>query len=212
MNTQGVAEKEREQSVICKKYGVTFHLPEEKPMTYWARSENLYHYRAMFGNHDIEVGGGNTLFVYDGEENRMHALPGPIKANFSDFAVEITGYMLPMKIAEVGRKFNLPYVNGCATRQIFPPERLGDPTVQLLRIPAFSAEQAHHIHSTVRVVHIVEGSGRAIIGMDGCNEAVHLRAGMSMVLEPMCPHHFETEGEHLVCLPIHVFSSVGSLE
>jgi len=28
----------------------------------------------------------------------------------------------------------------------------------------------------------------------------------------MCPHHFETGPDPLVCLPLHIFSSTGSRE
>ena len=77
----------------------------------------------------------------------------------------IRGYMSEDKSSAIIRKTNLPYVNSCSTKQVFPPERLGDPTLQLLDIPPYSTEQAHHIHSTVRVAYILSGTGRSIVGM-----------------------------------------------
>ena len=37
--------------------------------------------------------------------------------------------------------------------------------------------------------------------------------GTVCILDPMCPHHFETPyGQHIKVVPLHIFSSVGSLE
>ena len=79
----------------------------------------------------------------------------------------IRGYRTENKSVELGTNTVLPYVNGCSTRQVFPPDRAGDPTLQLLKIPPHSSEQAHHIHSTVRVVYVLEGWGHSIVGMNG---------------------------------------------
>ena len=49
--------------------------------------------------------------------------------------------------------------------------------------------------------------------MDDESVTEELKPGMVCVLEPMCPHHFETPfGEHLICVPFHVFSTVPSVE
>ncbi len=203
---------------ILQEYGATFFYPDNvTPSQYEARPSNLYHYLAYFGPQEIPIPAFSTLFylekfIWGGVQ--MIAVNGSThtRQHSPHFGVLITGYMLNQKSAEIGQKFNLPYVNGCCTKQVFQPERAGDPTVQLLRIPSFSAEQAHHIHSTVRVVHILSGKGAAIVGMEKKECRVPLTPGMSMVLEPMCPHHFETEEEALVCLPVHVFSSSGASE
>jgi hypothetical protein len=107
----------------------------------------------------------------------------------------------------------LPYVNGCSTRQLIYPQRIGDPTLQFLHIPAYSKEQAHHIHSTVRVVYIWKGLGDSIVGMEGKSMTTMLKPGMVCILEPMCPHHFETpHGQCIEVVPLHVFSSAGAME
>lgn len=36
--------------------------------------------------------------------------------------------------------------------------------------------------------------------------------GKTVILQKMCPHHFETDSEHLIVLPLHVFSSIGRAE
>ena len=107
----------------------------------------------------------------------------------------------------------LPYVNGCSTKQLFPPIRQGDPTLQYLKIPPFSKEQSHHIHSTFRVVLIMEGEGISVVGLDQFHIETPLFPGKVCILEPMSPHHFETPNEKgLIALPLHVFSSVGASE
>jgi len=203
---------------VLNEYGATFFHPgEAKTLIHEAIPSNLYHYKAFFGSQEVEIPRHSTFFYLtlsmDGDFffHAVNGINNPSCSNMS-FGVLITGYMLNEKYAEVSEKFNLPYVNGCCTKQIFQPERAGDPTVQLLRIPSFSEEQAHHIHSTVRVVHILKGKGTAIIGMEKKVVMVPLTAGMSMVLEPMCPHHFATDDTALVCLPVHVFSSSGASE
>ncbi len=102
---------------------------------------------------------------------------------------------------------------GCSTKQIFPPDRPGDPTLQYLFIPPNSAEQAHHLHPTVRVVWVLEGHGTSVVGMDSNTVTEELVPGKVCILEPMCPHHFETPfGEERVVVPFHAFSTVPSAE
>lgn len=76
-----------------------------------------------------------------------------------------------------------------------------------------SKEQEHHIHSTFRVVLILEGQGKSIVGIENKNIVTDLKPGSVCILEPMCPHHFETDtNQHLVAIPLHIFSSVGAIE
>lgn len=89
---------------------------------------------------------------------------------------------------------------------------MGDPTLQLLYIPPYTSEQTHHIHSTSRVVYCLEGSGYSIVGMKGHSIKTTLKVGMVIILEEMTPHHFETENESLKVIPLHIYSSIGSLE
>jgi uncharacterized RmlC-like cupin family protein len=102
---------------------------------------------------------------------------------------------------------NLPYINGCSSEQLISPVRPGDPTMQLLYIPPRAREQAHHIHATPRVVQVLEGSGRSILGMDGAGVQLDLRPGMLIILDRMVPHHFETGADPLLVAPIHIWSS-----
>jgi len=90
--------------------------------------------------------------------------------------------------------------------------RLGDPTMQLLYMPAGSSEQEEHIHSTVRVVYILDGSGICIHELSKNRKEISITKGDVLILEKMCPHHFVTEEEPLLCSPLHIWSSVGAME
>ncbi|MBC7978491.1 MAG: hypothetical protein H7138_26190 [Myxococcales bacterium] len=172
-----------------------------------ARPTNLYHYRAYIGAHDVVVEAGDCVY-YLGDDGRSAALRrGPSRVASRHLATVVRGYMPEDKSTTIHQGTTLPYVNGCSTKQLFPAERPGDPTLQLLYMPPHTTEQAHHIHSTVRVVYIASGSGASVVGL-GEHVVTHkLSTGMVCVLEPMCPHHFETNSEPLLCIPLHVFSS-----
>jgi len=128
---------------------------------------------------------------------------------FTDFVVcvEILGYTPERRTSTYSKGADLPYVNGCSTKQLIPPARLGDPTWQYLSIPPGSQEQQHHIHSTARVVYIAAGKGNSIVGMPAVETVHELTPGMVMVLPKMIPHHFTASEEGLVVIPLHVFSS-----
>lgn len=190
---------------VTKVYGVEFFPPGQRAIV-TSRPGDLYTYTTYIGTHDVAVEKGDCAYYYD-DAGTAHIVRGPVKFQSTVIATVIRGYAPEGRTAVVGRATHLPYVNGCSTRQIFEPERIGDPTLQMLRIPPFSSEQAHHIHSTARVVHVLEGRGRCVVGMDKWVGKTELVPGMSLVLHPMCPHHFETDGEPLLVLPLHVFSS-----
>lgn len=175
---------------------------------YQSAKNDLYRYTAFIGSQVLPVieRGGSRMMV---NEDR-----GSVKwtASTSSFvsehlAVHVAGYQCGEKQVSLGERVNLPYVNGCATRQLFPPERIGDPTFQQLTMPPFTSEQVHHIHPTARVVYVLEGRGWSIVGQTGDDEETELVAGMTVILDPMSPHHFRTEETPLTVLPIHIFSS-----
>ncbi len=191
-------------------WGATYIEPGET-RTVRPGDRDRYHYTA-FVREDFQVEEGDSAFVLrivDGKVGVEVVQHGAVAC--ADFGVVIRGIMMERQSMIVGPATFLPYVNGCSTKQLFPPARAGDPTFQYLDIPPHSKEQAHHIHSTTRVVYILSGRGQSIVGMEGKLEVTELVPGMVCVLEPMCPHHFETpQGQHLICLPVHVWSSTPS--
>lgn len=192
-------------------YGVEYYHPGDKAIVE-AREDDLYYYKVYVGKHEIGVEKGDCVYYLSSDKKTVHLGRGPVKVLSEHVATVIRGYMPESKSSTIVTNTNLPYVNGCSTKQIFPPDRIGDPTLQLLSIPPYSAEQAHHIHSTVRVAYIMSGTGRSVVGMEGQTVVEDLFPGKSVILQKMCPHHFETDGTHLVVLPLHVFSSAGPVE
>lgn len=187
---------------LAEKYGAYYFKGEG---VYKSRKDNLYSYTAYSGKHTIEVEQGDSLITV--KDGVAHWIAGEATVEVDTFAAVIRGYQCGQKTASVGEQVNLPYVNGCATRQIFHPERVGDPTFQQLTIPPYTAEQMHHIHATPRVVYVLKGRGYSIVGQADNTEKTELTEGMLCVLDPMSPHHFETEDDYLTVLPVHIFSS-----
>lgn len=192
-------------------FGVQYFEAESRAVIE-ARPTNLYHYKTYIGVHEVTVEAGDCVY-YLGPDGRSAWLRrGPIRVESPHLATVLRGYMPDDKWTAIEQGTTLPYVNACSTKQLFPPERPGDPTLQLLYMPPHTAEQAHHIHSTVRVVYVQSGRGTSVVGIGDQVIRNELLPGMVCVLEPMCPHHFETGREHLTCIPLHVFSSTGRLE
>ncbi len=177
-----------------------------------AQSGDLYYFKTFIGKNSITIENGDSIFYLSEDETTAHIKSGSSCVTSHHIATLIRGYMPEDKSSTITKKTSLPYVNGCSTKQVFPPERLGDPTLQLLDIPPYTSEQAHHIHSTARVVYVLSGTGRCVVGMGRNCVTEKLSHGKSIILQKMCPHHFETDDEHLIVLPFHVFSSVGMIE
>lgn len=192
-------------------YGVEYYTENDNALVE-AADNDLYYYSVFVGKHEINVEKGDSVYFLSDDKKTAHLKRGPVSVQSAHIASIIRGYMPENKSCDIVTNTNLPYVNGCSTKQVFPPDRLGDPTLQLLNIPPYSAEQAHHIHSTVRVAYIMSGTGRSIVGMDQEQVVEDLFPGKTCILQKMCPHHFETDGEHLIVLPLHVFSSIGRME
>lgn len=200
-----------EDNLLKKIYGVEYFEPNDSVIV-TATENDLYFYTTYVGTHSITVERGDCVYFLSEDKTTAHLTRGPVTVDSTHVATVIRGYMPENKTSTITTKTTLPYVNGCSTKQIFPPDRLGDPTLQLLDIPPYSAEQSHHIHSTVRVAYIVSGTGRSIVGMEQKFVVEDLYPGKTVILQKMSPHHFETDGEHLIVLPLHVYSSIGALE
>lgn len=196
---------------LAKSFGVEFLDPEAQCILQ-AREQDLYFYTVYAGSHTLTVERGDCVFYLSDDKQEAFLRRGPVDVSSRWLATVIRGYMPENKSSGLRTQANLPYVNGCATRQVFPPERHGDPTLQLLDMPPYSSEQVHHIHSTVRVVYVLQGHGWCCVGMDKKQLRQELYPGQIVLLEKMCPHHFETDEERLIVLPLHVFSSVGPVE
>jgi mannose-6-phosphate isomerase-like protein (cupin superfamily) len=199
------------QEDLTQVYGARFFAPGSHAVVE-ARPTNLYHYRAFIGAHDVAVEAGDCVYGVGDDARSAVLRRGPIRLASRHLAIVVRGYMPEDKTTTIQQGTTLPYVNGCSTKQLFPAERPGDPTLQLLYMPPHTTEQVHHIHSTVRVVYVMTGRGISVVGLGSHTVRHELSPGTVCVLEPMCPHHFETGAEPLLCIPLHIFSSTGRQE
>ena len=172
--------------------------------TYESNPDDMYAFRVDYTGDAIELSAGDSAWTLT--ENMATVTRGPSIVRSPRAVTVIRGYAPRTQSVSLAGGTNLPYINGCSSEQLIAPVRPGDPTMQLLYIPPHSSEQAHHIHATARVVHVLEGLGKSIIGMDG-GEVIELSPGMTLVLDRMVPHHFETAEQPLLVAPIHVWSS-----
>ncbi len=173
-------------------------------------TDQLYFFQAFTGHQVIEVSKGDCIYYFSEDLKTAIVRKGPCQVASFHLATIVRGYMHPDAQYSLEGTTTLPYVNGCSTKQIFPPLRPGDPTLQYLKVPPHSKEQEHHIHPTYRVVLILEGTGKSIVGLENHNTVTALNPGTVCVFEPMSPHHFETDTDQpLIAVPLHIFSSVG---
>lgn len=185
----------------------------QTPSVFESDTNQLYYFKSYIGKHSIEVEKGDSVYFLDQTLEQAIVKSGPCVVESHHLATVIRGYMHPDAMCALKGVTILPYINGCSTKQLFPPMRLGDPTLQFLKIPPFSKEQDHHIHSTARVVYILSGKGKSIVGVEQKNITTELKPGMACIFDPMSPHHFETDTEEpLIVVPLHIYSSVGALE
>tara|TARA_R110002153_G_scaffold4163_1_gene19965 strand:+ start:1287 stop:1931 length:645 start_codon:yes stop_codon:yes gene_type:complete len=198
---------------IAEKYGAYYFDQSDTGFINQSRDSDQYSYKAFAGDIDVMLENGDSLITMSSDMQSALWLSGNIAVGYAKtkaFGAVLRGYQCGNKSVSLNQSVNLPYVNGCATRQIFPPERIGDPTLQQLTIPPYTTEQMHHIHATTRVVYVLKGRGYSIVGQDTNVEETELKEGMICILDPMSPHHFRTESEYLTVLPVHVFSSTAN--
>ena len=193
------------------------HFPAGQRAIFSSRDSEMYGFKVLIGKHeDIELEEFDSAWLYEEEtgirSGGMYGRSGrgPCVINSGYCCTIVRGYAPQDRTACISTT-NLPYVNGCSTESLLPPIRLGDPTMQILYMPPNSSEQQHHIHSTVRVVFILEGSATNVYGM-GVEKTIPLNRGDVLILDKILPHHFVTKDEPLVCSPFHVWSSVGAAE
>lgn len=183
--------------------------PDER-VTYTSDPEHdLYQYRVFIGDRMLQTDPRSSYWYLDETNGLAVARTGAsgMVIESKKFCVEIFGYTPEYRASSYTRGTDLPYVNGCSTKQLIPPARPGDPTLQMLLIPKGCKEQEHHIHATARVVYVLKGKGRSIVGMGATQQAYDLYEGQTLILGKMIPHHFETTYDDLVVIPMHIYSS-----
>jgi mannose-6-phosphate isomerase-like protein (cupin superfamily) len=172
---------------------------------------DLYQYRVYVGHNSVKLDPRSSYWYID--FNTVVSMSGDNSTLESwRMCVEIFGYTPEKRTSTFNRGCDLPYINGCSTKQLIPPTRPGDPTFQMLYMPIGTSEQEHHIHPTARVVYVSQGKGISIVGTIGNSMKYNLIEGDVIILPKMTPHHFETEQSDLIVLPVHIYSSNSSDE
>jgi hypothetical protein len=169
--------------------------------------QDLYQYKTYLGNHLVETNRRSSYWYISNGEVVSQTGNG-IRIHSDTLCVEIFGYTPEKRTSTFGKLTDLPYINGCSSKQLITPNRLGDPTWQMLYIPPYTSEQAHHIHSTARIVYVLSGKGKSHVGQHKATKTFDLVPGNVLILDKMVPHHFSTAKEGLIVLPLHVFSSI----
>ena len=170
---------------------------------------DLYSYEVYVGRHVINVNPNDSVWWVDAD--MVYCQRGG-NVDSVDCAVVIRGYKPWFRASQINPWSTLPYIDGCSTSQLIPPIRSGDPTWQLLYMHPNSSEQAHHIHSTARIVYVYKGSGVCHYGTKTDNKTMNLAEGDVLILDKMLPHHFTTGEDKLIVLPLHVWSTTGREE
>lgn len=172
-------------------------------------ANDSYFYQVFCGRYEIELDKGDSIFCLSEDESKALAIRGPTLVQTSKFAVLIRGYMTENKTTELQKSCNLPYINGCSSRQIFSPERQGDPCWQMMFMPPKTKEQMHHVHTTARAVYVLKGKGSCVYDH---GKEFEFNAGDTIIIPKLVSHHFITDDLSLTVLPVHIFSSLGSIE
>lgn len=173
-------------------------------------TNDLYQYKVYVGKHTINTNNLSSYWYI--KDNMAICYTGTTEIVSNHVCVEIIGYTPETRSSTFSKGTDLPYINGCSSKQLIPAVRPGDPTFQMLFIPPQTSEQAHHIHATPRVVYVADGKGRSIVGNGGKHDTYPLNKGDVIILNKMVPHHFITDEESLTVLPIHIFSSIAAEE
>jgi quercetin dioxygenase-like cupin family protein len=103
-------------------------------------------------------------------------------------------------------KGRLRYIDGCTDSLLIPPQRRGEPCLNLLQFPP-GIDQTAHTHPSARAGMIVSGRGRCVA--DGVGE-VDLIPGMAFCIHPGGVHKFQTPyGVEMRVVAFHPDSDFG---
>lgn len=97
----------------------------------------------------------------------------------------------------------LVYIDTCSDSLLVYPPRMGDPSLNLLYFPP-SVNQTYHIHPSVRLGLVAEGSGFACLKTDsGKEKQIELKQGMLFCIEEREIHRFCTDKESMKIIAFH---------
>lgn len=177
---------------------------------YKSEYSSQYVYNVFIGKKTILPNSYSSYWVIKNKKVECLTTNKPFKSK--KLCIEMVGYICENRTSTFIMKTEHPYINGCSTKELIPPARKGDPTMQLLFMPCHTSEQEHHIHTTDRVVYVKDGYGECVYGTPNNTKKIKLKPNMTLVIPKMTLHHFETQESSLTVIPFHVFSSIPNIE
>lgn len=141
----------------------------------------------------IESGQYFAFFIKDSLE---------VKTDSNLFLVIKLGYKVVNQIGWVEDKGRLSYIDGCSDSLLVYPSRMGDPSLNLLYFP-IGVDQSFHIHPSIRIGCVIDGSGQSDYVVDGSTMEHALDAGDIFCLEEQELHRFKTKNNHMRIIAWH---------
>jgi hypothetical protein len=103
----------------------------------------------------------------------------------------------------VESKGRLTYIDGCSDSLLVYPPRLGDPSLNYLFFPP-GINQTFHVHPSVRLGTVIEGSGHSDVqDATGNTEVLELNTGVVFCLTEMELHRFRTNNSSMKIIAWH---------
>ena len=96
----------------------------------------------------------------------------------------------------------LCYIDGCSDSLLVYPPRQGDPSLNALFFPA-GIDQTFHIHPSIRLGVVVDGTGFSNIKVNGAEKEILLQTGDMFCIEERETHRFRTTTSHMTVVPYH---------
>ena len=144
--------------------------------------------------HELSSGQYFSLFV---------GAPLPaIECSSKMFLVFRLGYKCQDSLGWVEPQGRLSYIDGCTDSLLIYPPRLGDPSLNLLYFPP-GIEQTRHLHPSIRIGCVIEGSGISDVWENGEIVSRSLEAGTNFCLEENELHRFRTDDSSMVVVAWH---------
>jgi len=118
------------------------------------------------------------------------------------FLVFRLGYKCQNTIGWVEKQGRLSYIDGCTDSLLIYPPRMGDPSLNLLNFP-HGIEQTKHLHPSIRVGCVIDGSGWSDVWDNGEIISNKLSVGVNFCLEENEIHRFRTEDSSMTVIAWH---------
>jgi len=164
---------------------------DELQFSYECKWSSLYGY--SFGSNKIKIG-DRVYYLEEGQYFSLFCgenIP-EFDINSKLFLVVRLGYKCQNTMGWVEKQGRLSYIDGCTDSLLIYPPRMGDPSMSLLYFPG-NVEQTKHLHPSIRIGCVIDGSGWADYWDGAGYHTVKLQAGTNFCLEENEMHRFRTE-------------------